>query len=167
MRTLKAQIRRELEGAKRVALLGVGSDLRGDDAAGIIAAGHLEAACKKIRLKARLKVFIGATAPENLTGEIKRFKPTHLIIIDSADMRKPEGVAALIKTEEVSGISFCTHQLPLSIMVDYLKESLGCRIIILGIQPKNIAAGSLPSKKIILAAKNVSGIIKHALMEDR
>ena len=60
----------ELKGASKIVVLGVGSELRGDDIAGILAAENL-----KGKTSDKLQVLIGGTAPENLTGEIKKLKP--------------------------------------------------------------------------------------------
>ena len=163
MLALKAAIQKQLKDAKRIALLGVGSELRGDDVAGILVARALIKAYKERKPKREFKVFEGATAPENLTGEIKRFKPTHLIIVDSADTGKPIGAITLIKPEETAGISFCTHQLPLKIMLDYLNESIGCEMMIIGIQPKTLDFGTSPSTEVKKAVKLVTAAIKEIL----
>jgi hydrogenase 3 maturation protease len=111
---------------------------RGDDVAGIRVAQRIEklAAAKKIHPK--LKVFIGETAPENLTGEIKRSRPAHFIIIDAADLGLSPGKIAAMTPGDIGGTSFCTHSLSLKIMSDYLLRSLSCEIIVIGIQPKNL-----------------------------
>jgi hypothetical protein len=95
-----------LKGATRVVLLGVGSDLRGDDAAGMMAAERLSHTPK-------LNVLLGGTAPENLTGEIKKLKPSHLLIVDAAEMKAEAGTIRLLTPEEIGGFSFSTHALPL------------------------------------------------------
>jgi len=161
--TPKTAIKNWLRDARKIALLAVGSELRGDDVAGILVASGLSKARPAICRQAGFKVFLGATAPENLTGEIKKFKPSHIIIVDSADVGKKAGEIVLIKPENSRGVSFCTHQLPLKIMADYLIESIGCRILIIGIQPKQLDFGSLPSKEIKESAKAVSGIIKEII----
>jgi hydrogenase 3 maturation protease len=160
VQNLKADLKLKLKGAKKIAILGVGSELRGDDVAGVLVAKHLEAACSKSSCLNNCKVFIGETAPENLTGEIKRFKPGHIIIIDSAEMGKAAGAVQLIDPDEAGGFSFCTHNLPVKIMVDYLVNSIGCEIFIIGIQPKKISFGTLPSKEIIKSARQVCSAIK-------
>jgi hydrogenase 3 maturation protease len=160
MLALKTTLKKRLSNAKRVALLGVGSELRGDDAAGILVSGQLEKECRKISPKGTFRVFTGSTAPENLTGEIKRFKPDHLIIIDSADTGKKAGAIVLIDPERVSGVSFATHQLPMKILVDYLIKSIGCKISIIGIQSKRLDFGSSPSKEIQKSVRIISDTLK-------
>ncbi|MCK9604220.1 MAG: hydrogenase maturation peptidase HycI [Candidatus Omnitrophica bacterium] len=163
MASLKIALGNWLRDAKRIALLGIGSELRGDDVAGILVASELRKNCRKISGGRRFKVFLGATAPENLTGEIKKFKPTHLVIIDSADTGKKAGEIALINPEQANGITFCTHRLPLKIMVDYLIEAIGCEVLIVGIKPKTLDFGSLPSKEVKKAIKIISGTIKEII----
>jgi hydrogenase 3 maturation protease len=157
MQKLIQELKNRLKPAKAIALLGVGSELRGDDAAGIMVAGQLEKACRGNK---RLKVFIGHTAPENLTGEIKRFNPTHLVIVDCADLGKKAGDAALIDIDNMAGVSFCTHQLPVKVMADYLWQSIQCQIIIVGIQPKQLKFASKASKEIMKSARQLTKALK-------
>jgi len=158
--TLEAALKKRLPDSGRVALLGVGSELRGDDAAGLFVAEYLRKSCPKNIKQKKIKVFFGSTAPENLTGEIKKFKPAYVIIIDSADMNRRAGAVKLINPDEVEGISFCTHQLPLKIMADYLIQSIGCEVLIIGIQPARIDFNSRPSKTVEKSARQVSKILK-------
>jgi hydrogenase 3 maturation protease len=158
--TLKTALKNWLRDAKRIALLGVGSELRGDDAAGILVVGEVKKNLSKVSGTRKFRAFDGATAPENLTGEIKRFKPTHLAIIDSADIGKKAGEIILLKPQMARGVSFCTHQLPLKILVDYLMDSIDCRVMIIGVQPKRLDFGSLPSKEIQKSVKIIADTFK-------
>ena len=159
MPPLETILKNKLENAKRVAILGIGSDLRGDDAAGILAARQIEKTIKNKTISPDVRVFIGETAPENLTGEIKRYQPTHLIIIDSADLDTKPGEIQIINPEDIGGTSFCTHMLPTKIMVDYLMQSLKFKVITIGIQPKTLALGGKPSKQVIASVKKLSSTI--------
>lgn len=160
---LKIELKNRLRDAKRVAILGIGSELRGDDAAGILVARYIGRAPSVTKKQGFLRVFEGATAPENLTGEIKKFKPTHLVIIDSADINEKVGVAKLIDPDKVSGFSSCTHSLPIKILVDYLAKSIGCEVAIIGIQPGRLDFASDISKEVKQTTRQVSKEIKDAL----
>jgi hydrogenase maturation protease len=107
MESLKTAVRRNLKGAERVAVLAIGSSLRGDDAAGLQVADQLRRVRTKARSKAvhsALRIFMGETAPENLTGEIKKFRPTHLVILDAADAGgKRPGSITLIQHDVLRG----------------------------------------------------------------
>jgi hydrogenase 3 maturation protease len=135
-------------------VLGVGSELRGDDIAGMVAAEVIQEAKHP-----KIQVFLGATAPENFTGEIKRYNPTHLFIIEAADTSATPGTIDLISPEVVGGVSFSTHMMPLKIMVDYVKQSIDCNTWIVGIQPKVLKFGSKPSKVVIDSAIEVAKTI--------
>lgn len=150
-----------LEGAGRIAVLGIGSELRADDAAGTLIAREVFESCKKNK---KVKVFFGETAPENLTGEIKRYSPTHLVILDAADTSQEPGTISLITPEMINGISFSTHQMPIYVLVDYLKQDLtACSIQIIGIQPKELRFGEPVSKEVKQSVKQVAKALTEAI----
>jgi len=153
---LKATLKKRLEGASKIAILGVGSEIRGDDAAGILAA-------RQLKNEPQLEVIIGGTTPENLTGEIKKLNPSHLIIIDAADMGEKAGTIKLIDPAEAGGYSFSTHSLPLKLMIDYLLAHFHCEIMIIGIQPATIAFGSVPSPEILKSIQAVAAAISNVI----
>lgn len=150
-----SELKRLLDNAEKIAVLGIGSDLVADDAAGILVAKALEKHQGR-----KLKVFLGYSAPENLTGEIIKFKPSHIVIVDSADFKKEAGYTAIIDLKDIGGTSFSTHRLPTKIIADYLVQSCGAKIVIIGIQPKTLDFGRPPSmliKKVV--RKLVSDIL--------
>ncbi|MFH1221111.1 MAG: hydrogenase maturation peptidase HycI [Candidatus Eisenbacteria bacterium] len=156
MPDLRKILQKSLSGAERIALLAVGSDLRGDDAAGLLVAESLEQLRGRHGRTSRFRIFLGETAPENLTGAIREFAPTHIIVIDSADAGKKAGTIFAIDPKEVGGISFSTHQLPLSLMIQYLQESITCSVSIIGIQPKSLGFGAPVSQEIRKAVAQVA-----------
>jgi len=158
MANLKTQLKKKFKDAKKIAVLGIGSELRADDAAGLLVAEEL----KKIK-NLKLKVFLGSTAPENFTGEIIKFKPTHILIIDSVDIDQKPGSILLINPDEVGGISFSTHMLPVKMMVDYFFASLKCEIIIVGIQPKTLLFGEAVSEEVKKSTGKIIDIIQQIL----
>jgi hydrogenase 3 maturation protease len=129
-----------------VVLLGVGSELRGDDAAGIRIAQRMES----LHLPG-VSALDGGTAPENLTGEIRRLSPSHLIIIDSADMGDPPGAVRLLDPDDIGGMSFGTHALPLSVLAGFLSKETGCRVTIMGIQPRSLEFDAGLSREVAQA----------------
>jgi hydrogenase 3 maturation protease len=165
VQTLATILRKRLKNAERVAVLGIGSELRADDVAGILVARRIKKLAAKKKNLTRFKVFIGATAPENLTGEIKRFQPAHLIIIDSADLGTKAGKIKVMNPHDIGGISFCTHNLPIKVMTDYLLQSFNFQITIIGIQPKNLSIGSLPSKEVLGAVELLANAITSLLQQ--
>jgi hydrogenase 3 maturation protease len=156
---LHASLKQKLNNASRIAVLGVGSELRGDDIAGLLAARQIEQNSKGKSVTPQLKVFIGETAPENLTGEIKVFQPTHLIIIDAAELNKEPGYIEVMGLDTISGATFCTHSLPLKVIIGYLLESFKFEPIVIGIQPKTLTFGTQPTKEVVAAAKKLAKTI--------
>lgn len=116
-------------------MLGIGSPLRADDAVGLMIAQELKDYIKDKKRKNLLKVFLGETAPENLTGQIKKFKPTHLIVIDAVDFHLKAGSLRVVDICTEAGASFSTHRVPIGIFRDYLYKSIGCETILIGMQP--------------------------------
>jgi hydrogenase 3 maturation protease len=146
---LSNSLKKKLNKASRVVLVGVGSELRGDDAAGLLVAQKLATR------DSRLVTLIGGTAPENLTGEIKRLRPSHLIIVDSADLQAAPGAIEVVGYEKIGGHSFSTHSAPLKMMIDYLLADIAFEPIVIGIQPKSLEFGAAVSKEVMKAVDEV------------
>lgn len=159
MQNLKKELKNRLSGAAKVAVLGIGSQLKSDDAGGLLAAEDLRKFLLKNPKKADVGIFIGGTAPENITSEIKRFAPSHLIIIDAADMKGSPGEIKLIDPEDIGGISFSTHNLPATMLIEYLRQFLKCEIVVIGIQPGSLEFGKKPSVEMTKAAKSLAALI--------
>lgn len=135
MMGIKTILKDKLRNAQRVAVLGIGSPLRADDAAGLLIAKELKTYLKDNKKRNQLKVFLGETAPENLTGQIKKFKPTHLIVIDAVDFNLETGALRVVDICTEAGVSFSTHRVPIGILRDYLYKSIQCETILIGMQP--------------------------------
>jgi hydrogenase 3 maturation protease len=165
--SLKLTLRKRLECASRIAVLAVGSDLRADDAAGLLTGRHLATLAKKTKpAKVKIKIFFGETAPENFTGQIRQFRPTHLVVLDAADSkRKPGSINITDLGSARSGCVYCTHNMPLTVMIGYLSQSLACDTIILGIQPGTLEFDKPPSALIIRSALKLAQTIHAAIVE--
>jgi hydrogenase 3 maturation protease len=161
VRKILAQLRDKLSGCRRLAVVGIGSFLRSDDAAGMIAAEGLAGFQPKSGIA--LKAFLGGAAPENLTGQIKTFKPTHILLVDAASLGEKAGAVKVFSPEQTAGVCFCTHQMPLKILADYLREALSCAVEIIGIQPKSLAFGEKVSREVKRSAEAVAQAIKRVI----
>ena len=160
MTNLTDLLRTRLKGTGKVALLAIGSELRGDDAAGLLVAESIA----RSKPTKRLKIFIGATAPENLTGQIRAFSPKHIIIVDTAEMKEPPGTVLLLKPGELAkDITFSTHNMPAEVLIEYFIKSLRSAVTFIGIQPATLEFGARPSKHVKLSAKEVAGAILKSL----
>jgi hydrogenase 3 maturation protease len=167
-------LHQRLAGAERIAVLGVGSELRADDSAGLLVAQRIKEQTEAGNSTTsnfehhtsniKIQVFLGGTAPENLTGEIKRFHPTHLVIIDAADLDAEPGTITIMDPDSIGGTTFCTHSLPLKVMIDYLLDSCDCHVTIIGIQPKSLEVEGPISKEVLDAVESLAaGLVESAV----
>lgn len=168
MTDFRVHLAERLRGAQRIAVLAVGSALRGDDVAGLLVAQHVDRllsreGCEHASrrpLAPEIRTFMGETAPENLTGEIKRFAPTHLIVVDAADCWTDVGHVGIIGSDAPSGnLSFSTHSLPLAVMTDYLSRFIQCQVVMIGIQAAARAFGQPPSAQVLASANELAAAI--------
>ncbi len=133
---------------KRLVILGVGNIIRGDDGVGSKIIRSL-----KGKLDERVKLIDGGPVPESFTDVVKAFNPTHILIIDAADMGKKPGWIEFIGEDQILNTSFSTHQMPLSLLVEYFKYETKSRIFLLGIQPLTNSFGEKLTPEVE-AAKN-------------
>lgn len=146
-----------LQSVRELALLAVGSELYGDDAVALRVVDLLKPHAGEGK---RIHTFIGATAPENCTGPIRRLNPSHLLVIDAADLGQAPGTIAIIDKDQLAGVSFCTHSLPLVVIIDYiLKACPECQVIVVGIQPQSLQFSAPLSASVEAAAQTVSDTV--------
>lgn len=134
----------------RVAIVGIGNNLRNDDAAGMLVARellHRECAADV----SRLLVIQAGHAPENVTGELRSFAPEIILLIDAAEMRDIPGAICWVPIQSIEGMSASTHSLPLSMLARYLTLELNCVVALIGIQPKSNDVGEIVSAEVLQA----------------
>lgn len=142
-------------------MLAVGSELYGDDAVALRVVELLE---PHVGEGKSIHTFIGAAAPENCTGPIRRLNPTHLIVIDAADLGKPAGTTELLDPMQLAGVTFCTHALPLNVVIDYiLKACPACKAVVLGVQPHQLEFEKPLSPPVEAAARGIADALVKAL----
>ncbi len=117
-----------LDSAARVVVIGVGQELLGDDALGVLAA-------RKLHSTAQVMVIDAGTAPENFTGRIRDFQPDLVVLIDAVQLGRSPGSIEWLESEAIVGCSASTHALPLQLFTHYLELESGSRVVVIGIQP--------------------------------
>ena len=134
---LKETLRQILSNPNSKAVfIGVGSELRGDDAVGVVIINRLKELEKSADCT-RFMFINGGNAPENVLGEIRKFKPEVVVFVDAAVLGETPGTVQIFDTSQkrISGISFCTHTLPLTIVANYIRKTVPCEIFAIGIEP--------------------------------
>ena len=80
-------LQKEIGNFTKLSIIGVGSEIRQDDAVGLHIAKKLQGMIKD----PKVEVLIGGTTPENLSGALRKSKPSHVLIVDAASSGKPAG----------------------------------------------------------------------------
>jgi len=120
---------------------------------------------KEPPIRTAVSIFIGGAAPENITGAVRKFQPTHILLIDAADFGAQPGAVELLDPAQTQNVSFSTHGLPVSMLADYLSQETGARVFLLGIQPVTTRLNDPLSKNIETAAENLVKELAAALRE--
>jgi len=148
----------ELEGAQRIVVVGIGNIMKNDDAAGVLAA---QALLKKLPKKAagNVSVVIAEDVLENNTGKIRKLEPTHILILDSCHWGRGPGSIGLVDNSKIQEGDVSTHHLPLSMAIKFFEQTMGAKVIILGIEPKSLDQGESVSAPVKKAVKEVSSAL--------
>jgi hydrogenase 3 maturation protease len=143
--TWKAKLKRFLKKSRKPALIGIGQELRGDDAAGILllrklqeTAAETDAAGDRSARETAPFLFEAGPLPEACSGPLRRFGPDRVIFFDAAEMGEAPGTVRWITSDQLESRSGGTHTFPVGGFSAYLETELGCRVAILGIQPKHL-----------------------------
>lgn len=161
MESWERVLRREIRRSARVAVVGVGNVARGDDAAGALAARALLAGPGMLPAKAL--VIPAEEAPENFTGVIRAFSPDLAVLLDSAAAGRSPGAVFLVDPAEVADEDVSTHRVPLTRLARYIRETMDCRVLILGIGPSSFAEGAPVSPVVGRAVRRVAAALRGAL----
>mgnify|MGYP005831077657 CR=1 FL=1 len=148
------QFTERLGDAKKLLILGVGNDIRQDDGVGPKIIRDLQG-----KVSGKVKLVDAGTVPESFTGVIKSFKPTHILIIDAAGMGTPPGYMKFIEKDQILGVSFSTHQMPLSLLIEYLESEMDSKIYLLGIQPASNEFGGNLTSEVKKAKERIVNLI--------
>lgn len=134
----------------RLAILGVGQTLRGDDGVGL-------AVVRGLRPYAHPNLLLieAAHAPENCTSQVRRFAPDLVLLVDAAQMEEPPGTIRWLDWRSCDGLSASTHTMPLSLLGEYFTAVLRCDIALIGIQPASLELGETLSPEATAAARQV------------
>nr|MDO8100259.1 hydrogenase maturation peptidase HycI [Candidatus Njordarchaeota archaeon] len=150
----------KLKGFSRLLILGVGNHLKGDDAAGIEFARQLK---RQVGFSSKINIIEAGLAPENFTWVIRKFHPSHILIVDAAQMGMPPGSMRIVEKGEIAGFSFSTHNLSLSLLVSYIKKEFDSEVVMVGIEPSNLEFGETISKPVVDAVERLIGTLRQVL----
>jgi hydrogenase maturation protease len=115
---------------RKILFVGIGNLLRQDDGAGVYIS-------TRIRETNNINVITAEVSIENYIGKINSTDHDTLVVIDCVDMNRPSGSFDLIPVEQVSDLTFNTHNISLKRLSEFFRNEL----LILAIQPETIAFG--------------------------
>lgn len=143
--------------AKKVAVLGIGNDLRTDDGIGPLVV-------ERLRIEhSNLMIENVGSVPEGFARPLSDFGAERVIMVDAADMRKEPGHIELVTKDRIGGISISTHSMPLSLLMMYLEQETGAETILIGIQPKSLQFGEGLTPEIQLVADDIINTLDQLL----
>lgn len=124
-------------------LVGIGSDLRGDDAFGPLLARRLAAD--------GLPALDAGTSPESHTGPIVRSGAEVLLLADAGHLQAPAGTLCLLAPATAVSGGTSTHDAGLSVLIAYLTAQRPFTVRILAVQPAQKGLGSPVSQEVASA----------------
>ncbi len=146
-----------LDNLKRPVILGVGSELMQDDAAGTLVTKNL---IKKFgESNVNFRIYSGHSTPENFSKNIIEFGPDHVIIIDAANFNSIPGSIINIPVEAINDLTLGTHKLSLIMMIKYIREMIKCEFTVIAIQYKSVEFNGKMTKEVKAGVKKVTGLL--------
>jgi hydrogenase 3 maturation protease len=146
-------------GPLRVAVVGIGQSLRGDDGAGSAVARALQTQLQGV---SSVLVLDGGSAPENQTGPLRRHRPALVILVDAAQMGTAPGTLEWLAWEETHGMT-SSHTLPPHFLARYLTAVVCCEVVLLGIEPADTTIGASLSPAVEKAVETATDGLVTAL----
>ena len=153
---------KDLLASSRVALVGVGHPLRGDDYVGSLIVKRIIEATDRA-LPENVYLFDAEDNVENLIIRLSKIDLRSVVFIDACEMRAKPGEVLLLSVAETSYPFFTTHGIPLKVLAENLLKR--CETWVLAIQPKETEFDDDLSPELRDAAAYVSNFIVSSLME--
>jgi hydrogenase maturation protease len=153
-------LRALLAGAERVFVLGIGMDWKSDDRLGSALASALARALPR---DPRLRVVDGGEAPENFTGTARDFAPSHVLLLDAVDHGLKPGTAFLADESSIALGDMTSHRLPLKLLMRFMAQSLPCRVLLVGVQPKSLLPGKRLTRPVQRTVKPLAEFLATAI----
>ena len=145
--------------AEKIAILGIGNDLRTDDGLGPYIVNAIKFDHPDVMIEN-----VGSV-PEGFARPLAEFGAKRILMIDAADMQKVPGHIELVTKNRIGGINISTHSMPLSFLMMYLEQETGGESILLGVQPKNLQFGEGLTEEIQEVSDNIISSIERLLKE--
>jgi hydrogenase 3 maturation protease len=152
---IKIDLENRFTGSKKVVIAGIGNPIRCDDYVGLKIVEQL-----KDKLPKTILLIEAETVPESYLSDIEEFEPSHVLIIDAANLGLKPGQTRLVDAEVTANYStITTHLLPLRIFCEYIKQATGAKIALLLIEPQSMDFGEGLTPKVEASAQRLTKIL--------
>jgi len=145
--------------AGKTLIITIGNPLRSDDGVGPYIAAQL-------RSVGNLVVIDAQSNPENHLEQIASLSPAKAVFIDAADFKGQAGEIRRIVLEDIPSFMQSTHGIPLSLIVQLLREDISGPMHLLGIQIADSALREGLSASVKEAADDLVAYISKAYLTD-
>jgi hydrogenase maturation protease HycI len=152
------QLAAGLEGV--VVVMGIGNPLRGDDAAGSLAA-------RRILGSQGVCVIDAQDVPENYLLQVVNQHPDTIVLIDSVDLHSAPGSVAFLDRDQLAEYWPSTHRMPIRMLMEILDQETHARVIGIGIQPAHTEFLNPVSDAVAESLARVADILNGALARGR
>lgn len=154
---LRGAISSRLKG--KVAIVGIGNIIRADDGLGPKLIEIL-----KSRSFSGASLFDCGTAPENYIFPILSTSCDTVVLVDAADIGEPPGATAVFDLENISKVSFSTHNPSPRLFTDLLKTGKDeMNIFVVSVQPKSTGIGGPLSREVLDSLATLADIFASSL----
>jgi hydrogenase 3 maturation protease len=152
------QLATGLEGV--VVVMGIGNPVRGDDAAGSLAA-------RRIVGLPGVHVIDTQDVPEDYLLRVVSQRPDTIVLIDSVDLNSAPGSVAFLERDQMAEYWPSTHRMPVSLLMGILAQETHARVIGIGIQPAHTEFLRPPSEAVAASVAHVADMLNGALARGR
>jgi len=143
------------QNAKRIVVCGIGNDIRGDDAFGVLVAERL----KGLINNPDVLVLNCGEVPENYTSKIAEFRPDLVVFVDAVDFGGEVGEYVIADPEGTLGEAVSTHGLPLKFVTQFMKSMVKAEFVLIGCQPGSTGLFQEPSEVIRGRAERLAELL--------
>ncbi len=133
----------------KIALVGIGNRLRGDDGVGPEIVSRLN------NRSHNLLLFDVGEVPENYLEKIASEKSNTIVLIDAVELGASPGTIKIMESEDIKDDSLSTHKVSLDLVANYLRKRTSADVFLLGIQPANTEFGREISKSVREALEKI------------
>ncbi len=135
---------------EKVVVLGIGNELRKDDAVGVFIVNSIARTDRIVPMVVRERV-------EDYIESVIEEKPSLLVAFDCVDFRGKGGDVVCFRPEEPEvRISFTTHRLPILPLLVFVGKEVGrCEVLVVGVQPVDVSYGIGISDPVMQSAEDI------------